>query len=124
MKRTRVIFLSVSLAVVLLFSGVLLANRSSQDVLFRALGNLAEVVHLVETEYVDELNQEAAIIWSSSNRRPRTGSGSRRGSARRQYSTSSRILRPRPRGCRPGKSSSRSKASTAVDAPCGRSGSS
>jgi carboxyl-terminal processing protease len=59
MKRTRVIFLSVSLAVVLLFSGVLLANRSSQDVLFRALGNLAEVVHLVETEYVDELNQEA-----------------------------------------------------------------
>jgi len=43
----------------MLFSGVLLANRSNQDVLFRALGNLAEVVHLVETEYVDELNQEA-----------------------------------------------------------------
>jgi C-terminal processing protease CtpA/Prc len=59
MKRTRVLFLSVSLAVVMLFSGVLLANRSNQDVLFRALGNLAEVVHLVETEYVDELNQEA-----------------------------------------------------------------
>jgi C-terminal processing protease CtpA/Prc len=59
MKRTRVVFLSVSLAVVMLFSGVLLANRSNQDVLFRALGNLAEVVHLVETEYVDELNQEA-----------------------------------------------------------------
>jgi C-terminal processing protease CtpA/Prc len=59
MIRTRAIFLSVSLAVVMLFSGVLLANRNNQDVLFRALGNLAEVVHLVETEYVDELNQEA-----------------------------------------------------------------
>ena len=30
--------------------------------LFRALGNLAEVVHLVETEYVDELNQEALAL--------------------------------------------------------------
>jgi C-terminal processing protease CtpA/Prc len=59
MQRTRAIFLSVSLAVLMLFSGVLLANRNNQDVLFRALGNLAEVVHLVETEYVDELNQEA-----------------------------------------------------------------
>ena len=59
MKFTRTVFLSVSVAVVLLFSGVLMANRSNQDVLFRALGNLAEVVHLVETEYVDELNQEA-----------------------------------------------------------------
>jgi C-terminal processing protease CtpA/Prc len=59
MQRTRVLFLSISLVVVMLFSGVLLANRSNQDVLFRALGNLAEVVHLVETEYVDELNQEA-----------------------------------------------------------------
>ena len=62
MKRTRVLFLSASLAVVLLFSGVLLANRSNQDVLFRALGNLAEVVHLIETEYVDELNQEALAL--------------------------------------------------------------
>jgi carboxyl-terminal processing protease len=59
MQRIRVLFLSVSLVVVMLFSGVLLADRSNQDVLFRALGNLAEVVHLVETEYVDELNQEA-----------------------------------------------------------------
>lgn len=59
MQRTRVLFLSASIAVLMLFSGVLLANRSNQDVLFRALGNLAEVVHLVETEYVDELNQEA-----------------------------------------------------------------
>jgi len=59
MKFTRTVFMSVSVAVVLLFSGLLMANRSNQDVLFRALGNLAEVVHLVETEYVDELNQEA-----------------------------------------------------------------
>jgi C-terminal processing protease CtpA/Prc len=57
-----VLFLSISIAVVMLFSGVLLANRSNQDVLFRALGNLAEVVHLVETEYVDELNQEALSL--------------------------------------------------------------
>jgi carboxyl-terminal processing protease len=62
MKRTRVLFLSVSLGVLMLFSGVLLASRSNQDVLFRALGNLAEVVHLVETEYVDELNQEALSL--------------------------------------------------------------
>jgi C-terminal processing protease CtpA/Prc len=62
MQRTRVLFLSISLVVVMLFSGVLLANRSNQDVLFRALGNLAEVVHLVETEYVDELNQEAQSL--------------------------------------------------------------
>ena len=59
MNRTRTIFLAVSVTVVMLFSGVLLASRNSQDILFRALGNLAEVVHLIETEYVDELNQEA-----------------------------------------------------------------
>jgi C-terminal processing protease CtpA/Prc len=62
MKRTRVLFMTVSLVVVMLFSGILLASRSNQDVLFRALGNLAEVVHLVETEYVDELNQEALAL--------------------------------------------------------------
>ena len=62
MKRTRTIFLCTSIAVVLLFAGVLMASRNSQDVLFRALGNLAEVVHLVETEYVDELNQEALSL--------------------------------------------------------------
>jgi C-terminal processing protease CtpA/Prc len=62
MKRTRVLFLTASLVVVMLFSGILLASRSNQDVLFRALGNLAEVVHLVETEYVDELNQEALAL--------------------------------------------------------------
>ncbi|MBD3856996.1 MAG: hypothetical protein IFK92_10850 [Acidobacteria bacterium] len=62
MKRARVLFLTASVAVMMLFAGVLLANRSNQDVLFRALGNLAEVVHLVETEYVDELNQEALAL--------------------------------------------------------------
>ena len=62
MKRARVLFLTASLAVMMLFTGVLLANRANQDVLFRALGNLAEVVHLVETEYVDELNQEALAL--------------------------------------------------------------
>ena len=48
--------------VVLLFAGVLAASRTSRDSLFRALGNLAEVVHLVETQYVDELNQEALSL--------------------------------------------------------------
>jgi C-terminal processing protease CtpA/Prc len=62
MKQTRTLFLSTSFIVVMLFSGFLLANRSTQDVLFRALGNLAEVVHLVETEYVDELNQDALAL--------------------------------------------------------------
>jgi C-terminal processing protease CtpA/Prc len=59
MKSARTTLLVASLAVVMLFAGALLASRNTQDVLFRALGNLAEVVHLVETEYVDELNQEA-----------------------------------------------------------------
>jgi carboxyl-terminal processing protease len=62
MMRIRTVFLSVSLVVVLLFAGLLMANRTSRDGLFRALGNLAEVVHLVETEYVDELNQEALSL--------------------------------------------------------------
>jgi carboxyl-terminal processing protease len=62
MMRIRTLFLSVSLVVVLLFAGLLMANRTSRDGLFRALGNLAEVVHLVETEYVDELNQEALSL--------------------------------------------------------------
>ncbi len=62
MMRVRTVFLSVSLVVVLLFAGGLAASRSSRDGLFRALGNLAEVVHLVETEYVDDLNQEALSL--------------------------------------------------------------
>ncbi len=59
MRRARLLFLTVSLALVLGFSGLLLAHRQSQDELYRALGNLAEVVHLVHTEYVDELDHEA-----------------------------------------------------------------
>jgi carboxyl-terminal processing protease len=62
MIRIRTVFLVVSLTVVMLFSGVLLASRNSQDALYRALGNLAEVVHLIESEYVDELNQEALAL--------------------------------------------------------------
>jgi len=62
MKSVRTILLTTSLAVVMLFAGVLTASRNSRDVLFRALGNLAEVVHLVENEYVDELNQEALSL--------------------------------------------------------------
>ena len=62
MMRVRVVFVATSLVVVLLVTGLLLADRNPQDDLFRALGNLAEVVHLVETEYVDELNQEALVM--------------------------------------------------------------
>ena len=62
MKGVRTILLTTSLAVVMLFTGALMASRNSRDVLFRALGNLAEVVHLVENEYVDELNQEALSL--------------------------------------------------------------
>jgi len=59
MTRTRVVLLSVSLVVVLLFSGILMASKTTDEELFRAMGNLAEVVHLVLTEYVDELDREA-----------------------------------------------------------------
>ncbi len=62
MSRIRTVFLAISLTVVMLFSGALLASRNSQDSLYRALGNLAEVVHLIESEYVDELNQEALAL--------------------------------------------------------------
>ncbi len=57
--RTRVVFLSTSLAVVILFSGMIVASREAREGLFQALGNLAEVVHLVRSEYVDELNPQA-----------------------------------------------------------------
>jgi carboxyl-terminal processing protease len=62
MWKIRTVFLAASLVVVMLFAGVLMASRYSQDALFRALGNLAEVVHLIENEYVDELNQEALAL--------------------------------------------------------------
>ncbi|MEJ2582999.1 MAG: hypothetical protein P8127_15405 [Acidobacteriota bacterium] len=109
MKRVRIVFLSISLVVVMLFTGVLLANRSNQDVLFRALGNLAEVVLLVETEYVNELNQEALSLS--------LGSGPPR------FALSFRVHRRRRPVSRSGRSSSWSTGSTAADDRCGRYGS-
>jgi carboxyl-terminal processing protease len=62
MMRTRVVFLSVSLTFVILFSGMVVASRETREELFQALGNLAEVVHLIQSEYVDELNTEALAL--------------------------------------------------------------
>ncbi len=59
MRRIRIVFLAVSVTVVLLFAGLSLADRRTQDDLFRAMGNLAEVVHLVRSDYVDPLDTEA-----------------------------------------------------------------
>ena len=59
MRRIRTVFLAVSVTVVLLFAGLSLADRRVQDDLFRAMGNLAEVVHLVRSDYVDPLDTEA-----------------------------------------------------------------
>jgi len=58
MTRTRIAFMSVSLVVVLLFAGLLVAGRGDTDGLYKALGNLAEVVYLIQNDYVDELNPE------------------------------------------------------------------
>ncbi len=148
MKFTRTVFLSVSIGVVLLFAGVLMANRSNQDVLFRALGNLAEVVHLVETEYVDELNQEAlSMSLDAGLVEPLDRSAAVLPSDRideyLEFVGSAAALRSRSRHatgfglgvlCPPGlarrdcgarsggKSSSSSRASTAAGGRCGRSG--
>jgi carboxyl-terminal processing protease len=46
----------------MLFTGALAAGRGDTEGLFKALGNLAEVVHLIQNEYVDELNDEALIM--------------------------------------------------------------
>jgi C-terminal processing protease CtpA/Prc len=59
MKRVRLVFLTTSLLVVILFTGMIVGSREAKEELFQALGNLAEVVHLIRTEYVDELNPEA-----------------------------------------------------------------
>jgi carboxyl-terminal processing protease len=56
MKKARIALLAASLAVVLLFAGILTAGLTTKESLFQSLGNLAEVVHLVEAEYVDELD--------------------------------------------------------------------
>jgi carboxyl-terminal processing protease len=58
MMRFRVALLATSLAVVMLFAGLLTAGLRSSESLFQALGNLAEVVHLVQSEYVDELDPD------------------------------------------------------------------
>jgi len=44
---------------VLSFAGLVLASRKGANGLLRALGNLAQVVHLVDTRYVDKVNLEA-----------------------------------------------------------------
>jgi C-terminal processing protease CtpA/Prc len=62
MRRARAAFLVTSIVVVLLFAGALTASRVGREDLFQALGNLAEVVHLVRTEYVDELNPDALAL--------------------------------------------------------------
>jgi C-terminal processing protease CtpA/Prc len=60
-----------SLTLVLLFAGLLMASRQSQDELYRSLGILAEVMHLVQSQYVDpldtetlELSLDAALVQS------------------------------------------------------------
>jgi C-terminal processing protease CtpA/Prc len=62
MMRTRIVFLSVSVTVIILFTGMIVASRETRDELFQALGNLAEVAHLIKAEYVDELNSEALAL--------------------------------------------------------------
>jgi carboxyl-terminal processing protease len=58
MRRLRLVVMAGSLTVVLLFSGLLMANRQRQDELYRSLGVLAEVMHLVKSQYVDSLDSE------------------------------------------------------------------
>ncbi len=58
MNRTRAALLGASLVSVLLFTGMLAAGRGDTDGIYQALGNLAEVVHLIQNEYVEELNAD------------------------------------------------------------------
>ena len=62
MKRFRVALLATSLCLMLFFAGLLTAGLTSKESLFQALGNLAEVVHLVEAEYVDELEPDVLAL--------------------------------------------------------------
>ena len=62
MKRFRVVLLTASLGLLLCFAGLLTAGLTSNENLFQALGNLAEVVHLVESEYVDELEPDVLAL--------------------------------------------------------------
>ncbi len=61
MARFRTLFLAFSAVCLLLVAGLLRAGLAGEDRedLFRSLGVLTEVVHLVENEYVDELNDQA-----------------------------------------------------------------
>ena len=54
--KIRTVFLIVSVTVVVLFASLVMAGRSRRDDLYRALGNLAQVVHLIHTRYVDPVN--------------------------------------------------------------------
>ena len=63
MKRFRIALLVTSVSLVVFFAGLLTAGLTSKETLFQALGNLAEVVHLVEAEYVDEL--DPAVLATS-----------------------------------------------------------
>ncbi len=56
LKRIRIVFLASSLVVVVLAASLVVAGRSRKDDLYRALGNLAQVVHLIHTQYVDPVN--------------------------------------------------------------------
>lgn len=62
MTKLRITLMTVSLLTVLGFGSMLAAGRDDDEGLYRALGNLAEVVHLIRTEYVDELNDEALSL--------------------------------------------------------------
>jgi carboxyl-terminal processing protease len=62
MRKVRITLVALSLLTVTTFGGMLAAGRDNEEGLYRALGNLAEVVHLIRTEYVDELNDEALSL--------------------------------------------------------------
>jgi len=62
MRKVRITLVALSLLTVSTFGGMLAAGRDNEEGLYRALGNLAEVVHLIRTEYVDELNDEALSL--------------------------------------------------------------
>ena len=62
MKGFRVVLMVTSVAVMVLFTGLLTAGLTSKESLFQALGNLAEVVHLVQSEYVDELDPDVLAL--------------------------------------------------------------
>lgn len=71
MVRARIVFVVLSATVVLSAAGLLMAKKGQNEELYKALGSLAEVVHLVHAEYVDEVDLgalaqslEAGIVQS------------------------------------------------------------